>query len=167
MRGRRAPADGHIHATVPGGLLQDILRKLAEGSQVKIAPDVDTSERLVLRAGRARFTINTLPPVDFPDMTAGEWASGFDLPATALEQMLGRCAFAISTEETRYYLNGVYLHAVAVEGNDHADGRCDRRSPARPRAARGSGWRQRHAGRDYPAEDGRADPARPEGGGEG
>jgi DNA polymerase III subunit beta len=111
-----APADGHIHATVPGGLLQDILRKLAEGSQVKIAPDVDTSERLVLRAGRARFTINTLPPVDFPDMTAGEWAAGFDLPATALEQMLGRCAFAISTEETRYYLNGVYLHAVAVDG---------------------------------------------------
>jgi DNA polymerase III subunit beta len=110
-----APADGHIHATVPGGLLQDILRKLAEGSQVRLAPDVDPG-RLVLRAGRARFTLNTLDPVDFPDMTAGEWVAGFDLPATALEQMLGRCAFAISTEETRYYLNGVYLHAVDVEG---------------------------------------------------
>jgi DNA polymerase III subunit beta len=108
-------ASGDLHATVPGGLLQDILRKLAEGSQVRIGPDVDPG-RLVLRAGRARFTLNALDPVDFPDMTAGEWAAGFDLPATALEHMLGRCAFAISTEETRYYLNGVYLHAVDVEG---------------------------------------------------
>lgn len=109
-------ASGDLHTTVPGGLLLDILRKLAEGAEVKIAPDVDNPERVVMRAGRARFTLNTLPPQDFPDMTAGEWAAGFDMPAAALERMLGRCAFAISTEETRYYLNGVYLHAVAAEG---------------------------------------------------
>ena len=111
-----AACEGGISTTVPGTLLQDILRKLAEGSQVRFTPDVEMKDRIVIRAGRSRFTLHALPPQDFPDITGGEWAAGFELPAATLEHLFGRCAFAISTDKARFYLNGVFLHVVDVDG---------------------------------------------------
>ena len=66
-----------------------------------------------VNAGRARFTLSTLPRDDFPVIAEGDLPTAFELPAATLRQIIDKTRFAISTEETRYYLNGIYLHTVA------------------------------------------------------
>jgi DNA polymerase-3 subunit beta len=100
--------------TVPAHILYDIVRKLADGSEVAL--DTGEGTQLSLRSGRSRFTLQMLPESDFPDLAIGEFATRFTLPASALKKLIDRTQFAISTEETRYYLNGIYLHAVTVAG---------------------------------------------------
>ncbi|KQU54930.1 DNA polymerase III subunit beta [Bosea sp. Leaf344] len=100
--------------TVPAHTLYDIVRKLADGAQVSLETTGDSG--LVLRSGRSRFQLQTLPESDFPDITAGEMAHRFTLPAGELKRLIDKTQFAISTEETRYYLNGIYLHTIEVEG---------------------------------------------------
>src|SRR5262249_11374582 len=67
---------------------------------------------LSLRAGRSRFTLQTLPESDFPDLAAGDMTHKFTLAAADLKRLIDKTQFAISTEETRYYLNGIYLHVA-------------------------------------------------------
>ncbi|HEX8642065.1 MAG TPA: DNA polymerase III subunit beta [Allosphingosinicella sp.] len=93
--------------TVPAHTLFDIVRKMAEGSQVELTA---AEGRLQVNAGRARFTLSTLPRDDFPVIAEGELPTRFELPAATLRQIIDKTRFAISTEETRYYLNGIYLH---------------------------------------------------------
>ncbi len=97
--------------TVPAHMFYDIVRKLPDGSQVVLEADGDRSV-LTIRAGRSRFTLQTLPESDFPDLAAGEMSHSFALAASDLKRMIDRTQFAISTEETRYYLNGIYLHSA-------------------------------------------------------
>src|SRR5215212_192965 len=101
--------------TAPAHTLYDIVRKLREGAQVELEALGDRSE-MVLRSGRSTFTLSCLPPEDFPVMSAGELAHHFALSAAELRTLIDRTRFAISTEETRYYLNGIYLHATKSEG---------------------------------------------------
>ena len=101
--------------TVPAHTLYDIVRKLPDGAQVSLETTGDSGQ-MVLRSGRSRFTLQTLPESDFPDITAGEMAHRFVLPAGEFKRLIDKTQFAISTEETRYYLNGIYLHAIDVEG---------------------------------------------------
>jgi DNA polymerase-3 subunit beta len=100
--------------TVPAHILHDIVRKLPDGAEVAL--DTGDGAQLALRSGRSNFTLQILPEADFPDLTAGEFPIRFSLPATALKKLIDRTQFAISTEETRYYLNGIYFHAVEVGG---------------------------------------------------
>src|SRR5260370_40641382 len=69
---------------------------------------------MAIRAGRSRFTLQTLPDSDFPDLAAGELTHKFTVGAVDLKRLIDKTQFAISTEETRYYLNGIYLHAVSA-----------------------------------------------------
>jgi DNA polymerase III subunit beta len=88
---------------------------LRDGAQVELeAPSGADGGRneLVLRSGRSTFTLACLPPEDYPVMSAGELPHCFALPAASLRTLIDRTRFAISTEETRYYLNGIYLHAT-------------------------------------------------------
>ena len=93
--------------TVPAHTLFEIVRKLPEGSQVEL---IAAEGRMQVNAGRARFTLATLPRDDFPVIAEGELPTRFELPAGTLRQVIDKTRFAISTEETRYYLNGIYLH---------------------------------------------------------
>jgi len=93
--------------TVPAHTLFDIVRKMPEGSQVEL---IAAEGRMQVNAGRARFTLSTLPRDDFPVIAEGDLPTGFELPAATLRQIIDKTRFAISTEETRYYLNGIYLH---------------------------------------------------------
>src|SRR5579871_2731552 len=102
--------------TVPAHTLFDIVRKLPEGAQVELTA-AEGKMRVV--AGRARFTLPTLAREDFPLIAEGELPTQFDLPAETLRQIVDRTRFAISTEETRYYLNGIFLH-VADDPKDGA-----------------------------------------------
>lgn len=104
--------------TVPAQVLYDFVRKLPEGAQVQVEAQ---SSGVLIKSGRSRVTLNTMPDADFPELAAGDFPNTFDLPAAALATMLERVSFAISSEETRYYLNGIYLH---VPAEPDADGPC-------------------------------------------
>jgi len=97
--------------TAPAHTLYDIVRKLPDGAQVELSTGSDEG-RLQLVSGRSRFALQALPQEDFPAMSAGNLPHRFDLDAEALRRLVEKTRFAISTEETRYYLNGIYLHAV-------------------------------------------------------
>ncbi len=98
--------------TAPAHTLYDIVRKLPDGAQVELDAGGDAGQ-VQLRAGRSRFTLQSLPTSDFPQMTSGDLPHRFKLKAADLRALIDRTRFAISTEETRYYLNGIYLHMVA------------------------------------------------------
>ncbi len=97
--------------TAPAHTLYDIVRKLREGAQIEIEVSGERSA-MVLRSGRSTFTLACLPPEDYPVMASGDLAYNFTLTAAELRSLVDRTRFAISTEETRYYLNGIYLHAT-------------------------------------------------------
>ncbi|HEV7995693.1 MAG TPA: DNA polymerase III subunit beta [Stellaceae bacterium] len=97
--------------TAPAHTLYDIVRKLRDGAQIEIEAGGERSA-MVLRSGRSTFTLACLPPEDYPVMASGELAHNFTLTAAELRSLVDRTRFAISTEETRYYLNGIYLHAT-------------------------------------------------------
>lgn len=101
--------------TVPAHILHEIVRKLPDGAQVEFVRDAER-DRLALNAGHARFALQTLPADDFPDLAAGEMSHSFEIAAKDLRRLLDKTRFAISTEETRYYLNGVYFHTATQNG---------------------------------------------------
>lgn len=96
--------------TVSAHTLFDIVRKLPEGSQVELAV---SGEKMTVVAGRSRFSLATLKRDDFPVIAETELPTRFTLTAGDLKELIDSTRFAISTEETRYYLNGIYVHAVA------------------------------------------------------
>ena len=97
--------------TAPAHTLYDIVRKLPDGAQVALETDAEAG-RLNLSAGRARFKLGTLDTAEFPAMSDGDLPNTFSVSASDFRTLIDRSRFAISTEETRYYLNGIYLHAV-------------------------------------------------------
>ncbi len=101
--------------TVPAHVIYDIVRKLPDGAQVSLETTGDSGQ-MVLRSGRSRFNLQTLPETDFPDITAGELPHRFSLPASDLKRLIDKTQFAVSTEETRYYLNGIYFHTLEADG---------------------------------------------------
>jgi DNA polymerase-3 subunit beta len=102
--------------TVPAHMFYEIVRKLPEGTQIVLEASGDRAV-LTIRAGRSRFTLQTLPESDFPDIAAGEMTHKFTLAAADLKRLIEKTQFAISTEETRYYLNGIYLHTAGTGNN--------------------------------------------------
>ena len=102
-------------ATAPAHMLYDIVRKLPDGAQVQAELLTAEGGRLAVSAGSSRFELACLPKEDFPQMSAGALPHRFRLEADDLKRLIDKTRFAISTEETRFYLNGIYLHA-AKEG---------------------------------------------------
>lgn len=98
--------------TVSAHTLFDIVRKLPEGTQVSLTA---SDGKMQVVAARSRYSLNTLPRDDFPIIAEGELPTKFELPAATLRQIIDKTRFAISTEETRYYLNGIFFH-VADDG---------------------------------------------------
>ena len=101
--------------TVPAHTLHDIVRKLPDGSQVEMTMQGDDG-RLALKTGPSRFLLACLPAGDFPDLGAAGVSHSFELPSQDLARLIEKTRFAISTDETRYYLNGIYLHAFETPG---------------------------------------------------
>jgi DNA polymerase-3 subunit beta len=100
--------------TVSAVTLHEIVRKLPDGALVSVSED-STSGRLTVEAGRSNFSLATLPKEDFPVMASSEYSANFSAPAPVLRRLFDKSKFAISTEETRYYLNGVYMHVSESE----------------------------------------------------
>ena len=100
--------------TVSATTLHEIVRKLPDGALVTLTADA-AAGRLTVEAGRSNFSLATLPKEDFPVMASSEYASNFSIDAAKLRRLFDKSKFAISTEETRYYLNGVYMHVSTGE----------------------------------------------------
>lgn len=101
--------------TVSATTLHEIVRKLPDGALVTLTAD-SAAGRLTVEAGRSNFSLATLPKEDFPVMATSEYDTNFSAPATVLRRLFDKSKFAISTEETRYYLNGVYMHVADGDG---------------------------------------------------
>ncbi|RED18461.1 DNA polymerase III subunit beta [Pontivivens insulae] len=101
--------------TVSAHMLHDIVRKLPDGSTVQLSEDM-AAGRIEIRAGRSNFSLATLPREDFPIMASAEYDCNFGAKAALLRRLFDKAKFAISTEETRYYLNGIYLHSATASG---------------------------------------------------
>lgn len=101
--------------TVSAVTLHEIVRKLPDGAQVQLSED-GAKGRLEVMAGKSSFSLATLPRDDFPVMASAEYDCNFSAPAPELRRLFDKSKFAISTEETRYYLNGVYMHVADSDG---------------------------------------------------
>ncbi len=97
--------------TVPAHLLYEIVRKLPEGAEVMLRTDED-GNAMTVAAGRSSFRLQCLPQSDFPQLTAGTFSHTFRMDSATLKKLIDKTQFAISTEETRYYLNGIYFHTI-------------------------------------------------------
>lgn len=97
--------------TVPAQLLFGIVRTLPEGSQIDFTLSDDGQLSLVV--GKSSFMLHTMPVDDFPEFDAGQFPHEFTLTADDLKFLLEKTRFAISADETRYYLNGIYFHVPA------------------------------------------------------
>jgi DNA polymerase-3 subunit beta len=117
-----AGGDGDGAVTVGARKLQDILRSLPEASEVSLILE---DKRLQVRAGRSRFSLQTLPAADFPRMSLADGeARTFTLTQRAFRQLLGKTQYAMAAQDVRYYLNGLLLQvdggelrAVATDGH--------------------------------------------------
>ncbi len=101
--------------TVPAHTLYDIVRKLPDGSDVELTQNAEGTQ-MEVKAGRSKFKLSCLPTTDFPELGAGELPTSFSIPAADMRALIDRTKFAMSTEETRYYLNGIYLHEAEQDG---------------------------------------------------
>ncbi|MEM6307657.1 MAG: DNA polymerase III subunit beta [Pseudomonadota bacterium] len=107
--------------TISAMTFHEIVRKLPDGALVSLTDDPATG-RLTVEAGRSNFSLATLPKEDYPIMPSTDYSANFAAPAPMLRRLFDKSKFAISTEETRYYLNGVYMHVA--DGDDGRALRC-------------------------------------------
>ncbi|PCI96780.1 MAG: DNA polymerase III subunit beta [Alphaproteobacteria bacterium] len=101
--------------TAPAGTFHEIVRKLPDGSDVEVELNAEGTQ-ITVRSGRSQFKLSCLPVADFPEISTGDLPGGFSLPASDLRALIDRTKFAMSTEETRYYLNGIYVHEADNDG---------------------------------------------------
>ncbi|MEG6508403.1 DNA polymerase III subunit beta [Methyloligella sp. 2.7D] len=101
--------------TVPAHMIHDIVRKLPDGTEIELALDGEEN-RLGISCGPAQFFLQTLSAEDFPSLSVEDLTHRFTLSAKDLKRLIEKTRFAISTEETRYYLNGIYLHSLTKDG---------------------------------------------------
>ena len=108
-------------ATLPARKLADIWRSLGEGSEVTVAVEGD---RAVIRSGRSRFSLATLPAADFPKVPGGEAEVSLTLEQTAIRGLIDEVGFAMAQQDVRYFLNGMlleitdsHIRAVATDGH--------------------------------------------------
>jgi len=112
-------ASAHVESpgqiTAPAHTLYEIVRKFPEGAEVALSLAGD-DPRLQVQAGRSRFHLPVLPAGDFPVMSSEGLSGRMTLDTADLIRLIDKTRFAISTEETRYYLTGIYLHSVVEDG---------------------------------------------------
>ena len=112
--------------TIPAHKLYDIVKKLSDGSQVQLSY-LEESSQVLLVSGRSKFVLASLPAEGFPSMAQENTPFTFKMLATDLVGLIAKTGFAVSMEETRYNLNGIYMHektgedshltAVATDGH--------------------------------------------------
>ena len=108
-------------ATLPARKLADIWRSLGEGAEITLQTEGD---RAIVRSGRSRFTLATLPAADFPKVPAGDAEVSIEVPTAIFGSLIDDVSFAMAQQDVRYFLNGMllevsseYLRVVATDGH--------------------------------------------------
>jgi len=104
--------------TVPAHTFHDIIKKLPDSSEISITYDEDQDKKLQIIADKCDFSLPVIPANDFPAIESGEVTHSFQINKKDLLKLFDKSKFAISTEETRYYLNGIYLHDTVHNDKD-------------------------------------------------
>ena len=102
--------------TTSAQMLYDIVRKLPDNISVELLSE--KNDRLGVKASTSSFALNCLPSEEFPSIAQEEFNHSFNIDASEMIRLIDKTSFAMSLEETRYYLNGIYLHAVKDSTND-------------------------------------------------
>lgn len=106
----------HIKAqgstTVSAHLLFDVVRKLPEGAEIELKLE-EGGASLRLQSGRASYSFACLPALEFPSMTTEDLPCTFKIHGAELSRLIDKTRFSMSTEETRYYLNGIFFHSTS------------------------------------------------------
>jgi len=117
----QANVESSGEVTVPGRKLLDICKALPEGAEIKVELK---GERLVLRSGKSRFTLSTLPASEFPVVEDIQVQRRFEIPQGMLRELIENTQFSMAQQDVRYYLNGLLLEvsdnrlrAVATDGH--------------------------------------------------
>ena len=105
--------------TTSAQMLYDIVRKLP--GNIKVELYSENSERLAVKASSSSFALNCLPAKDFPSFPDESFKNSFKLKSSDLIRLIDKTSFAMSLEETRYYLNGIYMHTCLLYTSDAAD----------------------------------------------
>jgi len=103
--------------SVSAATFYEIVKRLPSGSEIHASLSEEDST-LTLKCGRSKFNLTTISPDDFPKISHDDLNIQFVLSATELKRMIDKTKFAISNEETRYYLNGVFLHQTQKNSID-------------------------------------------------
>ena len=106
--------------TVSAHTLYDIVRKIPEESMIEM--ELNSNDQMEIKSGQSNFDLPCLPDEDFPEMSSGEMPCGFSIESSDLARLIDKARFAISTEETRYYLNGIFLHLTEAHGRNFLTG---------------------------------------------
>jgi DNA polymerase III subunit beta len=101
--------------TVPAHLLYEIVRKLPDGGEIMLKTNPEAT-LMTVTSGRSSFRLPCLSQADFPELSVGTFSHSFRMNALLLKQLIDKTHFAVSNEETRYYLNGIYFHTIDVDG---------------------------------------------------
>ena len=102
--------------TTSAQMLYDIVRKLPDNIKVEFLSE--KNDRLGIKASSSSFALNCLPSEDFPSIAQEDFKHSFNIDALDLVRLIDKSSFAMSLEETRYYLNGIYLHAIKEDNVD-------------------------------------------------
>jgi len=113
-----AKIDSGGSLTAPAHLLYEITRKLPESAEIVISKD-DNQDHLTVKSGKSNFKLQTLPRADFPEISNDEYTHSFKLVSSELNRLIEKTRFAISNEETRYYLNGIFFHESNSENDNN------------------------------------------------
>ena len=100
----------HGVITTPAHMFYDIVRKLPDGGQVALTVSPKDTGKMIITCGSCKFSLPCLPAAEFPVMDDTALTHQFHLPVADVKALIDKTRFAMSTEETRYYLNGIYLH---------------------------------------------------------
>ena len=114
--------------TVSAGILYDIVRKLPKENKISLAavakPGVMEQQSLEIKSGRSNFSLHTLQQDDFPVMASSEYETNFTMPLSILQRMFNKIKHSIATDETRFYLNGAWMHVTDSPSGDRKVLRC-------------------------------------------
>ena len=103
--------------SVSASTFYEIVKRLPSGSEIHASLSEEDST-LIIKCGRSKFNLTTISPDDFPKISHDDLNINFVLSVTELKRMIDKTKFAISNEETRYYLNGVFLHQTQKNSID-------------------------------------------------
>lgn len=99
--------------TVPAQMMFDIIRKTPDDSKILISQESENV--LKIQVGKSKYNLPAIEAGEFPNLSQGELGEEIEIKSSDLSKMIDKTRFAISNDETRYYLNGLYLQALKKE----------------------------------------------------